>query len=219
MVDDPHKREEAIVIKSKGRRKAVKQIAGGLTALAAYHVLPAKWETPIIESIFIPAHAQTSGQLVEHEHPHTHDENHPDTHADSHSHTDPHPDSDAHKHSHDTTDPRQRQHVVDQSRTVATISNLQIVQDGSDLNWRVGFDWTVTNGPVEVSYTLTNGDTGSLIGQETSETRPDGSSYSGTVFIPFALLNPGQTLTVTATSPDPTVTISGSPLSSTAPIP
>lgn len=42
------------------RRKAVKAIAGGITALAAYHTLPAKWERPIIESIFIPAHAQTS---------------------------------------------------------------------------------------------------------------------------------------------------------------
>ncbi len=43
------------------RRKAVKTIAGGITALAAYHTLPAKWEKPILESIFIPAHAQTSG--------------------------------------------------------------------------------------------------------------------------------------------------------------
>ena len=43
------------------RRKAVKTIAGGITALAAYQYLPAKWEKPIIESIFIPAHAQTSG--------------------------------------------------------------------------------------------------------------------------------------------------------------
>ena len=42
------------------RRKAVKTIAGGITALAAYHTLPAKWEKPILESIFIPAHAQTS---------------------------------------------------------------------------------------------------------------------------------------------------------------
>ena len=42
------------------RRKAVKTIAGGITALAAYQYLPAKWEKPIMESIFIPAHAQTS---------------------------------------------------------------------------------------------------------------------------------------------------------------
>ena len=42
------------------RRKAVKTIAGGITALAAYHTLPARWEKPIIESIFVPAHAQTS---------------------------------------------------------------------------------------------------------------------------------------------------------------
>jgi len=43
------------------RRKAVKTIAGGVSALAAYHTLPVNWSTPIIEQIFIPAHAQTSG--------------------------------------------------------------------------------------------------------------------------------------------------------------
>ena len=46
------------------RRKAVKTIAGGITALAAYHTLPAKWEKPILESIFLPAHAQTSGNGI-----------------------------------------------------------------------------------------------------------------------------------------------------------
>jgi len=43
------------------RRKAVKTIVGGVTAVAAYNILPATWNTPIIESIFIPAHAATSG--------------------------------------------------------------------------------------------------------------------------------------------------------------
>ena len=42
------------------RRRAVKKILGGVTALAAYHALPVRWEKPIIETIFIPAHAQTS---------------------------------------------------------------------------------------------------------------------------------------------------------------
>lgn len=46
------------------RRKAVKKIVGGLTAFAAYNALPAKWSTPRIESVFIPAHAQTSGAMV-----------------------------------------------------------------------------------------------------------------------------------------------------------
>ena len=46
---------------NSSRRRAVKKIAGGITALAAYQYLPAKWEKPILESIFIPAHAQTSG--------------------------------------------------------------------------------------------------------------------------------------------------------------
>jgi hypothetical protein len=43
------------------RRRAVKKIVGGVTAIAAYNMLPVKWETPIIEQIFLPAHAQTSG--------------------------------------------------------------------------------------------------------------------------------------------------------------
>ena len=46
------------------RRKAVKTIAGGVSALAAYHTLPVNWSTPIIEQIFLPAHAQTSGANV-----------------------------------------------------------------------------------------------------------------------------------------------------------
>lgn len=43
------------------RRKAVKAIAGGVSALAAYHTLPVNWSKPVIEQIFLPAHAQTSG--------------------------------------------------------------------------------------------------------------------------------------------------------------
>lgn len=46
------------------RRKAVKTIVGSTAALAAYNMLPAKWDTPIIESIFLPAHAQTSGSGI-----------------------------------------------------------------------------------------------------------------------------------------------------------
>lgn len=44
-----------------GRRKAVKTLVSCVTVLAAYHVLPTRWETPIIESISLPAHAATSG--------------------------------------------------------------------------------------------------------------------------------------------------------------
>ena len=54
------KMDKSSLDKKITRRKAVKTIAGGITALAAYHTLPAKWEKPILESIFIPAHAQTS---------------------------------------------------------------------------------------------------------------------------------------------------------------
>jgi hypothetical protein len=52
---------EAIELESKGRRKAVKIIVSGVTALAAYNVLPVNWGTPIIEQVFLPAHAATSG--------------------------------------------------------------------------------------------------------------------------------------------------------------
>jgi len=47
-----------------GRRKAVKTIVGGVTAVAAYSLLPQTWEKPIIESIFLPAHAATSGSSL-----------------------------------------------------------------------------------------------------------------------------------------------------------
>ena len=48
-------------LKSVSRRKAVKQIVGGVSAIAAYNMLPVKWERPIIEQIFLPAHAAVSG--------------------------------------------------------------------------------------------------------------------------------------------------------------
>ena len=46
---------------NSSRRRAVKTIAGGVGALAAYHVLPVNWSTPVIEQIFLPAHAAVSG--------------------------------------------------------------------------------------------------------------------------------------------------------------
>ncbi len=48
-------------LESVGRRKAVKKIVGGVTVLAAYNTLPVNWSKPIIEQVFLPAHAQTSG--------------------------------------------------------------------------------------------------------------------------------------------------------------
>ena len=52
------------VIESTSRRKAVKTIVGGVTALAAYNMMPVKWGTPIIGQIFLPAHAATSGEAT-----------------------------------------------------------------------------------------------------------------------------------------------------------
>jgi len=53
--------KESNLIEKDGRRKAIKTIVGGAAALTAYHVLPVKWGTPIIEQVFLPAHAATSG--------------------------------------------------------------------------------------------------------------------------------------------------------------
>ncbi|MBL0378957.1 MAG: hypothetical protein N839_0003690 [Desulfofustis sp. PB-SRB1] len=43
------------------RRQAVKTIVGGVSTVAAYHLMPAKWSTPLIESIMLPVHAAASG--------------------------------------------------------------------------------------------------------------------------------------------------------------
>ncbi|PHR26244.1 MAG: hypothetical protein COA36_12575 [Desulfotalea sp.] len=52
------------IIEDKNRRRVVKGIVCGLTAFTAYNVLPSKWGTPIIEQVFLPAHAATSGVLL-----------------------------------------------------------------------------------------------------------------------------------------------------------
>ena len=51
-------------IDSVSRRKAIKTIVSGVTAVAAYHALPAKWGSPIVEQVFLPAHAITSGITI-----------------------------------------------------------------------------------------------------------------------------------------------------------
>lgn len=46
------------------RRQAVKSIVSGVSALAAYHTFPTTWSKPIVEQIFLPAHAATSGSTI-----------------------------------------------------------------------------------------------------------------------------------------------------------
>ena len=53
--------KDPAVLENQSRRKAVKTIVGGVTVLTAYHALPVRWGTPIIEQFFLPAHAATSG--------------------------------------------------------------------------------------------------------------------------------------------------------------
>lgn len=50
------------VIQNPSRRKMVKTIIIGAGTIAAYHTLPTKWSTPIIDQICLPAHAATSGE-------------------------------------------------------------------------------------------------------------------------------------------------------------
>ncbi len=55
------KKNEMSACENFERRKVVKGIVGGITAVTAYSLLPARWDTPLIESVFLPAHAATSG--------------------------------------------------------------------------------------------------------------------------------------------------------------
>ncbi len=55
--------DEKTSVTDKGRRKAIKALVGGVSAITAYHAFPTKWGTPIVEQIFLPAHAATSGVI------------------------------------------------------------------------------------------------------------------------------------------------------------
>lgn len=52
-------------VKGITRRKAVKNLVGGVAALAAYNMFPVRWDKPIVEQVFLPAHAGTSSPLVD----------------------------------------------------------------------------------------------------------------------------------------------------------
>ncbi len=47
------------------RRKILKKLAIGTAAVAGCSVLPSKWTSPVVEFGALPAHAVTSGQVVE----------------------------------------------------------------------------------------------------------------------------------------------------------
>ena len=51
-------------LESQNRRKAIKKIAVGVGALATYSALPAKWISPVVGTMVLPAHAATSGEEV-----------------------------------------------------------------------------------------------------------------------------------------------------------
>jgi hypothetical protein len=57
-------KEDITTLKNAGRRKAVKTLVGGLTVITAYHTLPVNWSKPVIEQVFLPAHAETSGGTI-----------------------------------------------------------------------------------------------------------------------------------------------------------
>ncbi len=47
------------------RRKIVKYTLSSMFTIASYHILPTKWSVPIIESVFLPAHAATSSNYIQ----------------------------------------------------------------------------------------------------------------------------------------------------------
>ncbi|MFT5697441.1 MAG: hypothetical protein ACI8ZB_000289 [Desulforhopalus sp.] len=57
--------QENTTVQDADRRKAMKTLVGGVTTIAAYNLLPSKWGTPYVESVFLPAHAATSGSLTD----------------------------------------------------------------------------------------------------------------------------------------------------------
>jgi hypothetical protein len=48
-------------VSDQSRRKVLKSIARGGGAVAAAKALPERWLKPVVESVLLPAHAQTSG--------------------------------------------------------------------------------------------------------------------------------------------------------------
>ena len=61
---EENKKQNQPEIENAGRRKTIKAIVGGVTAVTAFHLMPSQWSTPIIEQVFLPAHAQTSGGVT-----------------------------------------------------------------------------------------------------------------------------------------------------------
>lgn len=53
--------KEHSLLENSSRRKVVKNIIVATGAWAAYNCFPTKWNVPIIEQVFLPAHAATSG--------------------------------------------------------------------------------------------------------------------------------------------------------------
>ncbi len=62
---DHDKNDVTDVAPNQDRRKAIKKIATGVGVLAGCSVLPEKWTRPIVGQIVLPAHAETSGAIVQ----------------------------------------------------------------------------------------------------------------------------------------------------------
>ncbi len=62
VADQSNKKQQNLNPVNPSRRKAVKTIVAGTGAIAAYNAFPTHWSKPIIDQVFLPAHAQTSGE-------------------------------------------------------------------------------------------------------------------------------------------------------------
>lgn len=59
-----HSKDKQQAIESTDRRQVIKKAVSGAAALAAYNMFPSKWGKPVIEQVFLPAHAATSGVSI-----------------------------------------------------------------------------------------------------------------------------------------------------------
>ena len=60
MTDDTKKQPSDKNIQSAKRRGALKSIGGSAAAIAAAQNLPDTWKKPLVDSIVLPAHAETT---------------------------------------------------------------------------------------------------------------------------------------------------------------
>ena len=57
---DKDDKKETSVTDDKGRRKLLKSVVAGGGAVTVAKMLPDQWARPVVDSVMLPSHAQTS---------------------------------------------------------------------------------------------------------------------------------------------------------------